>query len=231
MRIGKYRILILLILLSLIQEACNSEHNNEIVSSKVGKLKTVLVLGNSILQHGPDQTIGWSGNWGMAATCIDSDFVHRLIRDIKQKDSSVQIKFRNIAGFERNYRSFDLSSLDSLKNPDLLIMRIGENVDNEQAMDSNFIAHYDELIKFLDSKHQSVRLITDGFWENRYVNGLIRAYSEAEHDPFISIRDLSKDSTNRAGGKFSNQGVALHPSDKGMKMIEERIWNYVKHYF
>ena len=94
------------------------------------KIKTVLILGNSIVLHSPRAEIGWYGNWGMAASVKDSDFVHLLIRDIHKKDSTVEVRFRNIADFERNFESYQMTILDSLRNPDMLIMKISENVDD-----------------------------------------------------------------------------------------------------
>ena len=39
---------------------------------------SVLCVGNSILAHGPSESIGWSGNWGMAASSADKDYYHLL---------------------------------------------------------------------------------------------------------------------------------------------------------
>ena len=38
----------------------------------------VLFVGNSITLHGPSPKIGWTNNWGMAATARDKDYVHLL---------------------------------------------------------------------------------------------------------------------------------------------------------
>ncbi len=42
----------------------------------------VLFVGNSITLHGPRPQIGWTNNWGMAASARDKDYVHLLQKRI-----------------------------------------------------------------------------------------------------------------------------------------------------
>jgi len=198
---------------------------------KRGRIKTVLVLGNSILKHSPKPEIGWYGNWGMAASVQDSDFVHLLIRDIHRKNPSVVVKYRNIADFERNYVSYPFSNLDSLRNPDMLIMKISENVDDSKAVEQDFILWFGKLVNYLAPNKRTVKIIADGFWAKKNVNRMLEEYALKNRYPFVSVVHLSADPTNMAIGKFEHTGVARHPSDKGMRMIEQRIWEKISHFF
>jgi hypothetical protein len=195
------------------------------------KVKTVVIFGNSLVRHGPSPGLGWYGDWGMAASAKDSDFVHLLIRDIHLKDPLVVVKFLNITDFERGFDTYPLSNLDSLRNPDMLIMKISENVNNKKALEDNFISSYDKLINYVAPNEQSVKVIVDGFWANQNVNRLIEEYALRKNYLFITTTSLSKDSTNTARGKFKHGGVAAHPSDKGMRLIEQNIWRCIKDYF
>lgn len=188
----------------------------------IGKIKTVVILGNSIVQYGPDPGLGWTGNWGLDASTKENDFVHILIRNLQLKNSGIVIKFRNIADFEANYVSFPLSSVDTLRNADLIIMKIAENVNAAGPSYDQFITKYDQLVKYLDPSNKAVKLIVDGFWDHREVNNDIRNYAVYKKYPLVSITDLSV-------SKY--KGLAGHPNDEGMRIIAERIWNYVQNYF
>jgi hypothetical protein len=209
---------------------CNAaRYTNGLKKEK--KDKTVLILGNSIVRHSPKPEIGWYGDWGMAASVKDSDFVHLLIRDIHQMDPSVKVKYKNIADFERNFDTYSFSNLDSVRYPDILVLKISENVQDKKALEDHFIRYFDKLVRYVAPLNRSVKVILDGFWKKDHVNGLIEKYAKREKYPFVSISDLSNDSTNMAIGMYEHKGVAAHPSDKGMRMIERRIWNSVKGYF
>lgn len=210
--------------------ACTTSKKSE-ESDLVKKTVKVLILGNSILKHEPAPALGWYHNWGMAASAADSDFLHRLqVKILKQQPKAV-IEHSNIADFERNYRNYDLGRLAAFKNADIIIMKIGENVKDAAAVDSNFIQYYDGLLDFLDRDKKAQRILVDGFWENRNVNRLIRDYAHENHLPLVSITALSADPANKATGMYENEGVAAHPSDKGMQLIAEKIWEAIKEYF
>jgi hypothetical protein len=222
---------LVLLLVFIISVSFSSSRNETIKKSNPNIIKTVVVLGNSIVLHSPSPELGWYGDWGMAASARDSDFVHLLIRDIHTKDTSVVVKFMNIADFERGFDSYNMSILDSLRNPDMLIMKISENVNDKKALEDNFISYYDKLVKYIAPEDKSIKVIVDGFWVNRNVNRLIEEYAIQNNLLFVTTTSLSKDYNNTAKGKFKHEGVAAHPSDEGMRRIEQRIWNYIKDYF
>ena len=79
---------------------------------KVGTLRVakILFLGNSITLHGPAPEIGWTGNWGMAASARDKDYVHQLLDRIsKAAGGTPKVMIRNIADFERRLTDFNIS--------------------------------------------------------------------------------------------------------------------------
>lgn len=210
----------------LLMNACS----NPVEKNKIGEIRSVVIIGNSIVHHGSLPAIGWTNNWGMAASAKDSDFVHLLMREIHLVDPSVVFRFVNIADFERHYAGFDLNTLDSLKDPDMLIMRIAENVKDTISMEG-FITAYGKLVNYLGSTGKTVKIITDSFWENPHINKAIKKYAKENHFAFIALHDISNDSAYTAKGLFENEGVAFHPGNKGMREIAGRIWKSIKVYF
>ncbi len=119
---------------------------------KIGSLSVnrILFLGNSITLHAPAANIGWTGNWGMAASSEDKDFVHLLTEQVaKAAGGKPKIIVRNIADFERGLETFDIQ--ERLKEelafrPELVILAIGENCatpDSDEAKKafSNAVTH------------------------------------------------------------------------------------------
>jgi hypothetical protein len=213
--------------------ACNNKPLTRIASvdaSRVGKIKKVLIIGNSIVRHPPRPEIGWNNNWGMAASALDSDFVHILQRELQPYGA--ELKFENLADFERGYKTFDFDRLDSFTSfkPDLIVVRLAENVDDSAAVPDNFISHYDTLLHRLDPVGNAVKVICGGWWYNANINRLLRNYAQDNDYTFLDQAILNNDSTI-ATGQFKNRDVGIHPNNLGMRMIANDIWSVIAPYF
>lgn len=214
------KILLLLALLAVTADGCK-KHNN--ITPSEPEFSQVLILGNSITYAPADPTYDWHGNWGMAATVADSDYVHILAKNFKDKNPKCTVTAKNIAAFEREYNTYPLA--DSLKKfhdlkPDLIILRIGENVDATVDL-AAFEKHYTDLISYFKADNPSVKILAVGsFWSGKEsVDVIMKKYS-----PFITLNVLGTDMSNYAWGQFTNSGVQQHPSNKGMKAIAQSIW-------
>ena len=45
----------------------------------------VLFVGNSITRHGIKEEIGWTRDCGMAASCLEKDYVHLVVKGLEEK--------------------------------------------------------------------------------------------------------------------------------------------------
>ena len=188
----------------------------------------VLILGNSITEHGPVESIGWSGSWGMAASSKDKDFVHVLIKQLQtympMKELDAQLI--NVAGWEQNYQ-FDFSNEKLVKfGPDILIIRLGENGQEAYARDNDYKGQLIQLINRFKVEGTRV-LITGNFWPAPYKDEIQRQVAEENGYAFVDMSDIAADGSNRATGQFENPGVAMHPSDRGMFNIADKIFKRI----
>ncbi len=204
----------------------------------VGKLKAnkVLFLGNSITLHGPLESIGWKGNWGMAATSQDKDYVHLVTAQIqKVAGGKPEILVKNIADFERNHATYDVEK--SLKEAldfkaDIIVIAIGENVPGLATPEAqaNYHKAFDNLLDQLHKHENATIFIRSTFWNDITKNSIMAECCHRDSDIFVDLGGLDKDEKNfaRSEQKIEHAGVAGHPGDTGMKAIADAIWKAIE---
>lgn len=189
----------------------------------------LLFLGNSITRHGKAENLGWCGDWGMAASSKENDYVHKLISKFCQKGIKVSVCIANLSDWERT-RNMDLlftKYLSALRfNADYVIVRLGENACPDKYL-SEFELCYGELTD-LFSRNGAKIVMTDLFWEYEPFDNFVAELAKARGYAFAEIHDLGNDDEMKAIGKFSHNGVAVHPGDKGMAEIAERIFRVLR---
>jgi len=196
-----------------------------------GKTKRILFLGNSITLHGPAAAIGWTGNWGMAASAREKDYVHVLANSIAGlSGSQPDLQIDNIADFERYYDTYDLDT--KLKHhldfrPDMVIVAIGENVPALASEDAKtkFKASFTKLLSALKNSGQPAIFVRGSFWADKTKDEIMRQACLAVGGVFVDISGLGKLESNHARSErsFAHGGVADHPGDKGMQAIADAL--------
>jgi hypothetical protein len=195
------------------------------------KAGRVLFLGNSITLHGPKPDIGWEGNWGMAASSLDRDYVHLVLRAIAEATGKEpQSLVANIADFERQSDRFDVEARlakELALKPELVIVAIGENV---PALDSGearaaFQEQTAKLLKRLKENGQPTIVVRSCFWPDPAKDAALRQACAQVGGIFVDIGPLGGDPANaaRAERDYAHAGVAAHPGDRGMKAIADAI--------
>ncbi len=189
--------------------------------------KRILIVGNSITRHGPKEDIGWSGDWGMAASAPEKDYVHRLHTMLTDANEDVYIRIRQCAFWERNYLNEDiLSNYVGEKDfcADIVVFRLGENVPAE--LKPAFQQKLEEFINYICPKSGKV-IFTTCFWANEIVDDAIKAVASARGDVCLN-GNFAVDEKMMALGKFEHSGVAAHPSDEGMEAIANSIFEAIQ---
>lgn len=189
----------------------------------------ILFLGNSITLHGAAPQLGWYGNWGMAATCEENDYVHRLCAMLRDAGKEPIIRVRNVADLERTPAALpeDYFAEDLAFDPDIVVIRICENTPAEQA--EAFGVAYESLVRTLRQRPHCEVFAVGAFWKNDGVDALMRGAAERAGGRFVSLDAVHEDvQAYTAVGQFEHPGVAAHPSDAGMEVIAEAIFAEIR---
>lgn len=192
-----------------------------------GKIN-VLFLGNSITRHEPKPEIGWNNDWGMAASKRENDYVHLIVKYLKEKYEKVNYCIANCGEWELNYFNDEIiCEWETAREfcADIVIVRLGENINQskEMLLKEPVYEHYKKMIKYFCKKGTAKVIVTGLFWGKEEINNAIYQVAKESNYQLVSIGDLSGDNENMAIGQYWHSGVEMHPNDNGMRKIAERI--------
>ena len=192
-----------------------------------GKGKRIMFVGNSITLHGVYPDIGWLNDWGMAASSLENDYVHILMKKVNEFEPEAQFCICQVSEWETEYKNGE-SKYYIYENarefePDIIIMRFVENCKRDGFESEVFKKGMDKLLKFLNKSGKAKIIMTTGFWKHPG-NKVIAEYSKEMNLPFVNLEDLGEKDEMKAIGLFEHEGIANHPGDLGMKTIAERIF-------
>lgn len=190
-----------------------------------GSGKRILFVGNSITRHGIAPHIGWNNNWGMAASALDKDYVHQIIKEVTKKDNNAAFCICQVGDWERNYKNggkvlYLFEDAREFK-ADIVIMRLIENCPIDGFEADIFRREYKRLIDYLSDGSAKI-VLTTGFWKHPGDSEIIKIGKECGY-PVAELGYLGEDDEMKAIGLFEHEGVANHPGDKGMEHIANNI--------
>lgn len=188
----------------------------------------VLFVGNSITLHGVKPEIGWYRNWGMAASAEENDYVHKTVAGLKERFGNINYAVTQLSQWEVKYdETADI--MDALYKDardfkaDIVIVRIGENMSSEKLEKINCKPYFIDMINYLRKDDEVRVIVTDSFWKRDILDKTIHEVCAENGFTLCEIGDLEDDKSNMAIGLFEHEGVAVHPGDKGMALIAERL--------
>jgi hypothetical protein len=194
------------------------------------KPRKILFLGNSITLHGPAPEIGWEGNHGMAASAPEKDYVHLVVRGLAEKGRAAPVAVvKNIAGFERGYRSWDAAKeLDGeiAEGARDVVVAVGENVPA--------LAHADDEAAFAEAFRRLLAEVSrDGarvyvrscFWPDAVKDGIMQRVAREAEAVFVDVAGIGRNPAHAARSErtIGHDGVAGHPGDRGMRALADAI--------
>ena len=193
--------------------------------------KKILIIGNSITRHGPNESLGWHGDWGMAASAPEKDYVHLLQSKLESDGKDVLVMVRQASSWERGYaaeNALDDFSREHEFGADIVILRFMENVPKDVDMEK-FEHCYNEFIDHICPKGSQL-IFTTTVWKSDVKNQLTRKIAEERGAPVVDLLEIGSRDELMAIGLFEHHGVSIHPGDAGMQYIVDQIYEVLKKY-
>ena len=191
----------------------------------------VLFLGNSITRHGVKEEIGWFYDHGMAASEKEKDYVHILMKKIRDMDPSASFCICQAAEWERNYQdgasTYRFYESARKFSADIIIMRLIENCPYHGLDTQIFKKSLTDFLDHLNVSGKARIILTTGFWKHPG-DEAVRMLAKERMLPLAELGDLGEKAEMKALGLFAHKGVANHPGDLGMATIAERIFEQLQ---
>ena len=187
----------------------------------------LLCVGSSFAWHGPaPDTLGWSGDWGMAASAREKDCVHQVWKAVREKNPRAPLCIVQSAYWERNYTG-DVELLErnygEVKEfrPDwIVIITTAGNAPKSLAEAAPLKEHYAKMVDWFRSLNPNARVVLSTHY--RIFAEDIGSYARTQGLPLVDFGEFLEKPGMRAWGQFKDKGVAGHPSDLGFAEMAKR---------
>ncbi|SDL24011.1 SGNH/GDSL hydrolase family protein [Siphonobacter aquaeclarae] len=190
----------------------------------------VLIIGNSITRHPPAPQLEWYGDWGMAASAADKDYVSLLKKELLKRNPKTEFLATNKGStFETTFWTMDTRQFfkdEKAFGADLIIMRIGDNVGETFVKKLNFEPEFDTLMTYLTENFKGKVVCTGAFFDHPEASAAIERVSIKRGFGYTYLYSINNRG-NTAYGLFKDAGVASHPSDAGMEAISKKILEFL----
>lgn len=206
--------------------SCGSNNKSDLI------VKKWVAVGNSITWHPINEK--WFGEWGMAATSPEKDYVHVLNQKFKNNVDSVSLNIAWAVDWETDHTNYDLSYFDPFFNgdEDLVVIRLGENVRDT----ANYEYDFTRLVQHLKGLSPNAKIVITGIFMSesndlKYKESIQKKVAKLENCIWVPINQLDTKNNRSSTGNVINkhiiqdETVANHPGDKGMEAIALSIYN------
>lgn len=207
----------------------------------------ILVIGNSITQHDPSVSLGWLGNWGMAATARSKDYVHLLLGKALAAGKNVELHCVNVSEYEKYFYDWSKITTDFSKyveyDADIVIAAFGANIKNganegDPGYENDEIftkVKYKEIIDHFNPGGDATIISGLTMLTTDKIAAVIQEAAEEYGYNSVDMRSDLTDELYTAKGyeailkeKFGvnavDGGVLNHPGDTAMQEMADRLW-------
>jgi alpha-galactosidase len=199
----------------------------------------LLFVGNSITYHGANSGVGWTGNWGMAASERSKDYVHLLTAEARKLSPDLVMDYVNIAEIERLGQtdgSFaNTASLVSQKfgdktafGADIIIFTIGANVNYASGFTP---ADYAGIVSAFNPNGKAKVIAGVTVLTSDDVKDVITSYASSYNKPLVDMHTGFNKTEHpeyfpvKTPGFYENVSVGVlgHPGDAGMAAMADLL--------
>ena len=222
-----------------------SEINEEVIDTGMTEQEPYhyVAFGNSVTYGEVTEDIWW-GDWGMAASSKENDYVHLISNELEQT------LFRPVVTEVYSLKSWELASdrtsvLEELnetldESTDLVTIQSGENITQYQE---TLEIDYFDLLSFVRKKAPNAQVLMLGelLWPSENIETAKQTACEACEVTFVDMTQFLNDydafyksslGTEIVGADGSlhvieDEEVAAHPNDEGMECIAIQVLSYI----
>lgn len=193
-------------------------------------VEKLLVVGDSITKHGPNAKLGWEGNWGMAASSEEKDYVHLFLALLAESQGG-KVPELLVGAEGGGTLAAQAAQCDRFKafGADLAIVQMGEN-DNKDVNEAGFQHPYEAILEAIKAGNPKARILCAAVWTppngSPSKDEMIRKACEKFGAVFVDLGAANAEPANMAGSenRFTHKGVNWHPGDRGMQAYADALW-------
>lgn len=203
-------------------------------SLKCGKDFDYLAIGNSITANAITNI--WWSEGGAAATREENDYFHLVSKYLENRFGSINSQPVSFVQWELldTNRPETLVLLDPYLNEDidLITIQLGENIKKTDELEND----YNYMIDYIENKAPNAQILLIGtFWQKENMEEIKMNCCETNGICYVNLSELWGRKEYLCGlntlvydGEgnehiVTNSGVAIHPNDKAMKYIADKI--------
>ena len=208
----------------------------------------ILFWGASTTKHQPNASLGWYGDWGMAASAEENDYVHKLVSYLEKEFYPSKVTYEVIAA---STLDVDLTSCtdatkdwtkhvqyieieDTIKElkPNIIVTAMTGNMGADTPVDVAYNA-YKQFYDMMYSYNPETLIIAQHCGlsckerNDKVIEKLDKDYSDKVFYDYHVNPTMKLDPANLAP-EFEHTGVAAHWGDKGHNLVATTCFNYLK---